>query len=73
MTSNRETARFWLAQMRRQLEEHMSVKVIDARDGVPLEARCNICLRRWYRPEDDPTADTLADFAHLHNGMHRAR
>jgi len=57
----------------------MSIKVLAAQttlDGdtpIPLEARCNICLRRWYRPDDDPTADTLADFARLHQGMHATR
>ena len=64
--------------IRRERNTPVTVKVVASTptldgDDIPLEARCNICLRRWYRPDDDPTADTLADFARLHQGMHATR
>jgi hypothetical protein len=74
VTSNRETGRWWLAKIRRQLEEQMSVKILAAAEnGVPIQARCNVCLKRWERPDDDPTADSLADFAHQHAIVHGRR
>jgi hypothetical protein len=56
----------------------MGIKVIASTatlDGVvtPVEAQCNICLGRWQRPDDDPGADSLADFAHHHAVAHGAR
>jgi hypothetical protein len=73
MTSDRDLGREWLAYIRQQLEMNMSVKVLAAVDGVPTEARCNVCLVRWERPDDDPQADSLADFAHQHATVHGGR
>jgi hypothetical protein len=76
VTSNRETARFWLAQIRRQLEDQMTIRLLDAVDGQPTAAKCSICMARWERADelDDTRADAaLTDFALYHRALHGGR
>jgi hypothetical protein len=55
------------------MEIRMTINVTAADHGVPTEAQCNVCLKRWERPDDDPAADSLADFAHQHAIVHGRR
>ena len=78
MTSNRETARYWLAQMRRQLEDQkVPVRALERNAADQLvAAQCNICLLVWERPADldDEAADhDLGQFVQDHKTRHQAR
>jgi hypothetical protein len=74
--SSRETAKFWLARIRKQLEERMTVRKLEMDGDTLLAAQCNICLQVWERPSDmdDEEADgSLGRFVHDHKDRHRAR
>ena len=77
MTSNRETAKFWLAQIRAQLEEKtVTVRAIEKQGDTLVVAQCNICLQVWERPPDldDEAADhDLGQFVADHKSRHQAR
>jgi len=76
MTSNRETGKWWLARIRRQLETNMTVRAIETVNDRLIVAQCNICLLVWERPPDvdDEGADhSLGQFVADHKSRHQAR
>ena len=48
----------------------MTIRILEALDGVPLSAQCDDCGRVWHREDWDPRANELASWGRSHDCTH---